>query len=70
MLREEVRALDADLPLYDVRTVDDHLAMSRWGQRVFGSLARRAQHVVGNNAAIGGNAGFHQHRIADLEITI
>jgi predicted permease len=38
VLREQVRAIDADLPLYDVRTVDEQLAMSRWPQRVFGSM--------------------------------
>jgi predicted permease len=38
VLREEVRALDANLAIYDIRTVDEHLAMSRWAQRVFGSM--------------------------------
>ncbi len=38
VLREHVRALDADLAVYDIRTVDEHLAMARWGQRVFGSM--------------------------------
>lgn len=38
MLRETVRTLDPDIPVYDVRTVDEHLAMARWGQRVFGSI--------------------------------
>jgi predicted permease len=37
-IREQVRALDADLAIYDIRTVDEHLAMGRWGQRVFGSI--------------------------------
>jgi predicted permease len=37
-LREQVRALDANLAIYDIRTVDEQLAMSRWGQRVFGSM--------------------------------
>ena len=37
-VREQARAIDADLPLYDTRTVDEDLARSRWPQRVFGSL--------------------------------
>jgi putative ABC transport system permease protein len=37
-VRDHVRALDADVPLYDVRTVDADLQRSRWPQRVFGSL--------------------------------
>ncbi|HEY0284209.1 MAG TPA: ABC transporter permease [Vicinamibacterales bacterium] len=38
MLREEVRALDADLPLYDVRTLDEVLNWSMWINRVFGGM--------------------------------
>jgi ABC-type antimicrobial peptide transport system permease subunit len=38
LLREQVRAIDADVPVFDIRTVDEHLAMARWGQRVFGSM--------------------------------
>jgi predicted permease len=38
LVRDQVRALDADLAVFDVRTVDEHLAMARWGQRVFGSM--------------------------------
>jgi putative ABC transport system permease protein len=37
-LRAEVAALDPDLPLFDVRTVDDLLYFLRWGQRVFGTM--------------------------------
>jgi ABC-type antimicrobial peptide transport system permease subunit len=37
-LRGEVAAIDPDLPLFDVRTVDDLLAFQRWGQRVFGTM--------------------------------
>jgi putative ABC transport system permease protein len=37
-LREEVRALDADLPLFDIRTFDEWLAFFRWPQRVFGTM--------------------------------
>jgi putative ABC transport system permease protein len=37
-LREEVRALDPDLPLFAVRTMDEMLAQARWPFRVFGSM--------------------------------
>ena len=37
-VRAQVRALDPDLPLYDVRTVDDLAYFQRWDQRVFGSM--------------------------------
>jgi predicted permease len=38
VLREEVRAIDADLPLFNVRTMDAALAQMRWPFRVFGSM--------------------------------
>jgi ABC-type antimicrobial peptide transport system permease subunit len=38
VLRSEVAAIDPDLPLFDVRTVDDLLAYQRWAQRVFGMM--------------------------------
>jgi len=38
MLREEVRALDADLPLFQVRTLDDVLSELLWVNRVFGGM--------------------------------
>lgn len=37
-LREEVRALDRDLPLFDIRTLDQWLASLRWPERVFGTM--------------------------------
>jgi len=37
-LREEIRALDPDLPLFGIRTLDDNLAQQRWPFRVFGSM--------------------------------
>lgn len=38
LLREEVRAIDPDLPLFGIRTMDDQLALARWPFRVFGSM--------------------------------
>ena len=38
ILREEVRAIDADLPLFGIRTMDDSLAQARWPFRIFGSM--------------------------------
>jgi predicted permease len=52
-VREQVRALDADLPLYNVRTVDDDLARSRWPLRVFGGLFAIVAAVALILAAIG-----------------
>lgn len=37
-LREEVRAIDADLPLFGILTMDQVLARQRWPFRVFGSM--------------------------------
>jgi predicted permease len=38
LLREEVRAVDADLPLFGIQTMDQQLAQQRWPFRVFGSM--------------------------------
>jgi predicted permease len=38
VLREEVRAVDADLPLFGIYTMDAALARQRWPFRVFGSM--------------------------------
>ena len=38
ILREEVRAVDADLPLFGIRTMDEQLAQVRWPFRVFGTM--------------------------------
>jgi putative ABC transport system permease protein len=38
ILREEVRAIDADLPLFGIRTMDQMLAQQRWPFRVFGTM--------------------------------
>lgn len=37
-IRDELRGLDPDLPLYDITTLDDLLAFLRWPQRVFGTM--------------------------------
>ena len=38
ILREEVRAIDADLPLFGIRTMDAALAQARWPFRIFGTM--------------------------------
>jgi predicted permease len=38
ILREEVRAIDADLPLFGIRTMDASLAQQRWPFRIFGTM--------------------------------
>ena len=38
VLREEMRAIDPDLPLFNIRTVDETLAQQRWPFRVFGTM--------------------------------
>jgi putative ABC transport system permease protein len=38
LLREEVRAVDADLPLFGIRTMDEALARNRWPFRIFGTM--------------------------------
>jgi putative ABC transport system permease protein len=38
LLREELRAIDPDLPLFNIRTMDENLAQQRWPFRIFGSM--------------------------------
>jgi predicted permease len=38
LLRKEVSALDPDLPLNNIRTMDENLAQLRWFVRVFGTM--------------------------------
>jgi putative ABC transport system permease protein len=38
ILREEVRAIDPDLPLFNARTMDQNLAQARWPFRIFGTM--------------------------------
>ena len=37
-VREEMQAIDPDLPLFNIRTMDEVLANARWPFRVFGSM--------------------------------
>jgi putative ABC transport system permease protein len=37
-VREEVRAIDADMPLFNIRTMEEQLAQLRWPYRVFGAM--------------------------------
>lgn len=37
-LRDEVQALDDDLPLFGAETIEQSLAFARWPERVFGSI--------------------------------
>jgi len=37
-VQNQLGAIDPDLPVFDVRTVDDLLAYQRWAQRIFGSM--------------------------------
>ncbi len=37
-IREEVRAIDPDLPLFGILTMDQRLAQTRWPFRVFGTM--------------------------------
>jgi len=38
LLREEMRALDPDMPLFNIRTMDQNLERQRWPFRVFGTM--------------------------------
>jgi putative ABC transport system permease protein len=38
LLREEVSAIDPDLPLFRIQTMDESLARQRWPLRVFGTM--------------------------------
>ena len=43
ILREEVRAIDADLPLFGIRTMDDQLAQARWPLRISAPCSRSSR---------------------------
>jgi predicted permease len=38
LVREEMRLVEPDLPLFDIQTLDQRLAQMRWPMRVFGSM--------------------------------
>ncbi len=38
LVRDELRALDPDMPLYNIRTMEEQLALQRWPYRVFGAM--------------------------------
>jgi predicted permease len=38
LVREELRAIDPDLPLFGIRTLDESLAQQRWPFRIFGTM--------------------------------
>ena len=38
IVREEMRAIEPDLPLFQIQTLDDNLALQRWPFRVFGTM--------------------------------
>jgi predicted permease len=38
LVREEIRAIDADLPLFGIRSLDEGLAQQRWPFRIFGTM--------------------------------
>src|SRR4051812_34984713 len=38
LVREQVRTIDPDLPLYGIQTLDQQLAQNRWAFRVFGTM--------------------------------
>ena len=38
LLREEMRALDPDMPLFNIRTMEENLTRQRWPMRVFGTM--------------------------------
>jgi predicted permease len=38
LLREEMRALDPDMPLFNIRTMQENLTRQRWPFRVFGTM--------------------------------
>jgi putative ABC transport system permease protein len=52
-LREEVRALDPDLPLFGIATMDETLAQTRWFYRVFGTMFATVAMVALMLSAVG-----------------
>jgi predicted permease len=38
-VREEIKAIDAQMPLYNIRTIDEHLTYALWGPRLGATIA-------------------------------
>jgi hypothetical protein len=38
VFRREVQAVDGDMPIYNLRTLEERLALNYWAQQVFGVL--------------------------------
>ena len=41
LVRDTMRVLESDLPLFDIQTMDQRLADQRWVFRTFGTMAAR-----------------------------
>ena len=52
-LREEVRALDPNLPLYGIATMDERMAQTRWPYRIFGTMFASFAFVAMLMSAVG-----------------
>ena len=63
LLREEVRALDPDLPLFNIRTMDQNLAQQRWPFRVFGTMF--AVFALHRARPVGGRPLRHHRLLGD-----
>jgi predicted permease len=53
LLREEIRSIDPDMPVYAVLTMDQWLAQIRWPSRVFGTMFAIFAFIALTLAAIG-----------------
>ena len=52
-VQDQIRAIDPDLPVFDVRTVDNLLAYQRWAERVFGSMFAMFAAIALTMASVG-----------------
>ena len=52
-VQDQIRAIDPDLPVFDVRTVDNLLAFQRWAERVFGSMFAMFAAIALTMASVG-----------------
>jgi len=53
LLRQEVASMDPDIPLTNIRTMDENLALWRWSHRVFGTMFTIFAGVAVVMAAVG-----------------